>query len=455
MTVRLYRNARILTMDPTLGDFEAGDLLLDGDRIVQVGTGLQAPEGAEVVDARGCIIIPGFVDTHRHMWQGILRGIAPAHTFPQYMDNILGDFGPAMTPHDLYTGNLLSARAALASGITTIQDLSNIQDTPAHSDALVSALKESGIRAVFAYGKSFPTIRSEGTVLPDDTRRVRGELLNDPHAMVTMALVAEGGSDEDELANVALARELEVPISRHFSSRLTAAAHLHKIGAILPGTTFIHANGLSSAELSVIADSGGSISVSPAIEMIMGHGYPMIAPGLAQPNLPVTLSVDVEVTVAGDMFTQLRAAYQAGRYAHQGKDVFEVALTDHGVDADRRAADHTVGAPDSITVRDVLRMATLDGARSLGLHERTGSLTPGKQADLIVLRADRPDVAPVHDPYSTVVLQMDRSHIDTVTAAGRDHVRAGRPVADSTHLLTDADQTAHRLHKAGITAARR
>ncbi|MBD3009000.1 amidohydrolase family protein [Streptomyces sp. 5-10] len=421
MTVRLYRNARILTMDPALGDFEDGDLLLDGDRIADVGTGLRAPEHAEVVNARGCIIVPGFVDTHRHMWQGILRGIAPAHTFPQYMDNILGHFGPAMTPGDLYTGNLLSARAALTSGITTIQDISNIQDTPEHSDALVAALKESGIRAVFAYGKSFPKIVAEGTLLGQDTRRVRGELLNDPDAMVTMALVAEGGSDEDELANAALARELDVPISRHFSSRL-AAAHLHKIGAILPGTTFIHANGLSAEELAVIAESGGSISISPAIEMVMGHGYPMIAPALAQPQLPVTLSVDVEVTVAGDMFTQLRAAYQAGRHAH-----------------------HSAGTPTSITVRDVLRMATIDGARSLGLDDRTGSLAPGKQADLIVLRADRPDVAPVHDPYSTVVLQMDRSHIDTVTAAGRDHVRAGRAVDDSSRLLTYADRIAHRL----------
>ncbi|MDJ1135634.1 amidohydrolase family protein [Streptomyces iconiensis] len=425
MTVRLYRNARILTMDPALGDLDNGDLLLDGDRIVEVGTGLQAPHGAETVEARGCVIIPGFVDTHRHMWQAILRGIAPAHTFPQYMDNILGDFGPALTPHDLYTGNLLSARAALASGITTIQDISNIQDSPEHSEAVVAALKESGIRAVFAYGKSFPAILAEGTVLPEATRRVRGELLDDPYGMVTMAVVAEGGSDADELANAALARELDVPVSRHFSSRLSAA-HLHKIGAIRPGTTFIHANGLDAGELAVIADSGGSVSVSPAIEMIMGHGYPMIAPALARRDLPVSLSVDVEVTVAGDMFTQLRAAYQAGRHAH-----------------------HDAGTPNGITVRDVLRMATLDGARSLGLDDRTGSLTPGKQADLVVLRADRPDAAPVHDPYSTVVLQMDRSHIDTVTAAGRDHVRAGRLVDDSSRLLDDADATARRLRACG------
>lgn len=434
MTARLYRNARILTMDPALGDFEDGDLLIDGDRIAGVGTALRAPDGAETIDARGRILIPGFVDTHRHMWQGILRGIAPAHTFPQYMDNILGDHGPAMTPHQLYVGNLLSARAALASGVTTIQDISNIQDTPGHSDALVTALTESGIRAVFAYGKSFPKISAEGTVLPEDVRRVRGELLGDPHALVTMALVAEGGSDEEELANVALARELDVPVSRHFSSR-QSAAHLRELGAIRPGTTFIHANGLSAEELAVIADSGSSVSVSPAIEMIMGHGYPMIAPALARRDLLVSLSVDVEVTVAGDMFTQLRAAYQAGRHAqHPAMLALDDPISDN---------------PTGITVRDVLRMATLDGARSLGLDDRTGSLTPGKQADLVVLRADRPDVAPVHDPYSTVVLQMDRAHIDSVVVAGRDHVRAGNPVDDSSRLLADADAFARRLRTSG------
>lgn len=173
MTTRVFRNAHLLTMDPALGDVEHGDLIVEGDRILEVGTGLQAPAGAEIVDATDRIILPGFVDTHRHMWQGVLRGIAPGHTFERYMENILGDFGPAMTPRDLYTGNLLSARAALASGITTIQDISNIQDSPAHTDALVAALQESGMRAVFAYGKSFPDILAHGTVLPDDTRRVR------------------------------------------------------------------------------------------------------------------------------------------------------------------------------------------------------------------------------------------------------------------------------------------
>jgi len=419
----LIQNATVLSMDPEVGDLAGGDVLVEGPLIRAVGRDLDVNGSVDVVDATGCIVVPGLVDTHRHMWEAIVRGIAPQHTFGQYMSHILGDIGPVMTPHDLYLGDLLSARAALAAGVTTVQDISNIQDTPEHTDAIVGALLESGLRAVFAYGKSFPAMMSGGGRLPDDVRRVRSELLPDRDALVTMALDAEGGDDDSERHNAALARELDVPISRHFSSRLSVA-HLRDLGTLLPGTTFIHGNGLAPTELELIADSGGSLSISPAIEMIMGHGFPMLSDALTHPALPISLSVDVEVTVPSDMFTQMRAAYQAGRHGeHAESDVRDPKLT----------------------VADVLHLATLSGAQTLGLADRIGSVTPGKQADLVVLRADRPDVAPVYDPYSAVVLQMDRSHVDTVMVAGRITSRGGHPVDDSSTLLREAAAVSRRL----------
>ncbi|MEW1658859.1 amidohydrolase family protein [Streptomyces sp. NPDC093707] len=424
MSARLFRNARLLTMDPALGDFDHGDLLVEGEHITAVAEHLDAPRHADVVDAGGCIIVPGFVDTHRHMWQGLFRGIGPAHSLKDYYDVILNTHGPALTPAELYTGQLLSARAALASGVTTVQDISNIQDTPERSDALVTALQEAGLRAVFAYGNSYPYAVAHGCALPADARRVRSEILHDDRALVTMALVTEtGGDDDDERANAALAKDLGLRTARHFSGSLSAA-RLRDIGALVPGTTVIHGNGMSAEELRIVADAGGSVSVSAPIEMIMGHGYPMTHAAKAVPGLLVSLSADVETTVSGDMFSQMRGAYQAARRAwhHQQRPVT---------------------AP--VGVRDILRMATVDGARSLGLEGRTGSLTPGKQADLLVLRADRPDVAPVHDAYSTVVLQMDRSHLDTVLVAGRPHLVDGRPCADSAALLRDAAQATRRL----------
>ncbi|MGH8965024.1 MAG: amidohydrolase family protein, partial [Actinomycetes bacterium] len=229
----VIRRATILSMDADVGDFAEADLLVEGDRISAVGRIPTTPADAEEIDGEGCIVVPGFVDTHRHMWEAIIRGCAPGHGFRDYLAHVLGDLGPALTPHDLYLGDLLSARSALASGVTTVQDIANIQDTPEHTDAIVAALQESGLRAVFAYGKSFPSMLREGGRLPSDVHRVRSELLADPDALVTMALDAEGGDDDTERDNAALARDLDVRVARHFSDRLSAT-HLRDIGALLP-----------------------------------------------------------------------------------------------------------------------------------------------------------------------------------------------------------------------------
>ncbi|WP_242903484.1 amidohydrolase family protein [Actinomadura terrae] len=414
----LLRAAHLLSMDPDVGDHSPGEILLEDDRIAAVGTTLTPPPDTQVIDIPDGILLPGFVDTHRHMWEALLRGIAPGHTLDDYMSDVLGRLAPALGPHDLHLGTLLSARAALASGITTVQDVSNVQESPEITDAVIAAHLDSGLRTVFAYGRSFPALMRDGFALPADVRRVRADLLPASNGLVTMALVTEGGDDDVERRNAALARDLGLRAARHLSVG-KSVARLRDIGALVPGTTFIHANGVDEGELAIIADSGGGVSVSPAVELIMGHGYPMLS---ARRHVPVSLSTDVEVTVPADMFTQMRAAYQAGRHA------------EHGVH-DRPG----------LSVRDVLHMATLAGARALGLGDRTGSLTPGKRADLLALRASRPDVAPVLDPYSTVVLQMDRAHVDTVLVDGRPLLQNGRPATDDTALLAEAAKAVTRL----------
>jgi 5-methylthioadenosine/S-adenosylhomocysteine deaminase len=407
---KLLRGATILTMDPTIGDLGTGDVFMAGTEIAAVAPTIDVSDDVEVIDATGRIVIPGFVDTHRHMWEALARGYAPHHSLEQYYTDVLGRLGPALEPEDVYAGTLASARGALSSGITTIQDIANIQDSPAHTDAAVAALQDSGLRAVFAYGKSFPTMMREGAALPDDVHRVRSSLLHDDQADVTLALVTEWGEDSAELHNAELARELAVRTARHIASAFPVS-RLRDLGVLLPGTTFIHGNGMTTQDLQIIADGGATLSVSPAIEQIMGHGIPVLA--TAPEGLPLSLSTDVEVTVAADFFTQMRAALQAGRSAGRG-----------------------AGAERELTVRDVLALATREGAAALGLGGRTGSITPGKHADLVVLRADGIDVAPVLDPYSTVVLQMDRRHIEQVFRAGRAVVRDGEPVS-GTHELTD------------------
>jgi 5-methylthioadenosine/S-adenosylhomocysteine deaminase len=196
----LIRGATILSMDPGVGDLEQGDVVVEGSQISEVRSRIEATHVGEEIDATGCIVIPGFVDTHRHMWQAVMRGYAPHYTLHDYFTHIMIEMAPSVLARDVYLGNLLSAQAALGAGVTTVQDISNIQQTPEHADAAVQALRESGLRAVFAYGIAFGQIRTEGSKLPDDVRRVRSQLLADDDAQVTMALNAETG-DDDALAD--------------------------------------------------------------------------------------------------------------------------------------------------------------------------------------------------------------------------------------------------------------
>ncbi|MFC9502839.1 amidohydrolase family protein [Streptomyces sp. NPDC057002] len=429
----LIRNAHLLTMAPELGDISGGDLLVEGDRITAVASHLDAPANTEEIDATGCIVIPGFVDTHRHMWQAILRGRTPHDTLRDYFQHVLLELGPALTADDLRLAGLLGARAALASGVTTVQDISNIQATPEHSDALIEGLKESGLRVVFAYGLDFPQAVSQGSRLPEDVRRIRAESLSDEAALVTFALLTELGDDDAERHNARLARDLAVPTARHVVPRPGEPhlTRLKRLDALLPGTTFIHGTELDVDELRLIAENGSSLSIAPAIEMMMGHGFPPLA-AAAEAGLRISLSTDVEVTAAADMFTQMRAAYQSGRFSQ---------LSSHEP-TDRQ-----------LTVQDILRYATLAGAETLGLSDRIGSLTPGKQADLLILRADQPETAPVHDPYSTVVLQMDRAHIDTVLVAGKPARRGGRGLIDNSELVREGQALVQRLGDTGLSTA--
>ncbi|SEF23762.1 Cytosine/adenosine deaminase [Amycolatopsis pretoriensis] len=410
----IIRGARVLTMAPGRTAPERADILVEAGRIAAIGPDLvtTAPE----LDGAGCLALPGFADTHRHMWQAALRGSAPHHTLAEYFATVLERVGPALTPDDLYLGNLLSAYAALDAGITTVRDISNIQDSPAATDALVQALTDSGIRAVFAYGNSYPRAKSHGAALDDDVRRVRAELLSDDDALVTLALVTEPGDEDAERHNARLADDLGVRTARHVVHRRHGEgpiSRLRALGVLRPGTTFIHGTGLDDGELRLIAESGGSLSIAPAVEMLMGHGYPPFT-AAARAGVPVSLSTDVEVTAAADMFTQMRAAYQAARYGE-------------------------LSAGEPVTsVRDVLRAAT-DGA----------TLAPGRPADVVLLRADGIGVAPVFDACSTVTLQMDRAHVDTVLVAGRVVKRHGRLFADVGEHLAAAERLRERLVSAG------
>jgi cytosine/adenosine deaminase-related metal-dependent hydrolase/ribose/xylose/arabinose/galactoside ABC-type transport system permease subunit len=405
---KLIRGGTVLSVDPGIGDFATGDVLIEGDRIVAVGPGLSAGD-AEVIDATGMIVMPGFVDTHRHIWEGLLRNIGtdvPLEGRAGYISFVLHKLAPAFRPEDAYAGNLLSALGAIDAGITTLLDWSHIQGSPAHTDAAIQALEDSGLRGVFAYG--FPWWGKWEERQPSWFVRAATEHFSSTDQMLTLALAAPGPEFTDfEVArdHWKLARETGARITTHVGvgsyGREGKVQEMGEAGLLGPDTTYIHCTTLNDTEIQMIVDTGGTASLAVPVEMMMGHGMPPIQKFLDR-DLAPSLSVDVETNVPGDMFNQMRSVLtlQRTQAAAQGKP--------------------------GITTRDVLACATIDGARANGLDDKTGSLTPGKKADVVLLRTDRLNVTPLNDPVTAVVSGMDTGNVDTVIIAGRVMKRDGR-----------------------------
>ncbi|MDH3607437.1 MAG: amidohydrolase family protein, partial [Acidimicrobiia bacterium] len=405
---KLIQNGMVLTLDPEIGDVMGGDLLIENERIIEVGKNLEATD-AEVIDATGMIVIPGFVDTHRHIWEGLLRNIGtdvPLEGRTSYISFVLHKLAPAFRPEDAYIGNLVSGLGAIDAGVTTLLDWSHIQGSPAHTDAVIQALGDSGMRAVFAYG--FPWWGKWEERQPSWFVRAATEHFSTDDQLLTLALAAPGPEFTDfEVTrdHWKLAREAGARISTHVgvgSYGLDGKVRqFGEAGLLGPDTTYIHCTTLSDTEIQMIVDTGGTVSLASPVEMMMGHGMPPIQKFLDR-GLPPSLSVDVETNVPSDMFNQMRSvlALQRTLAAASGKEPIEA--------------------------RDVLTWATLEGARANGLDSEVGTLTPGKHADVVLLRTDRMNVTPLNDPVTAVVTGMDTGNVDTVLIAGRVMKRHGR-----------------------------
>jgi 5-methylthioadenosine/S-adenosylhomocysteine deaminase len=411
----LIKGGTVLTMDPKLGNFRNADVLIQGTKISAVGPNLHG-NGAEVIDASNMIVMPGFIDTHRHIWEGLLRNVGadiPLEGREGYIRFVLGKFAPSYRPQDAYTGNLVSALGALDAGITTLLDWSHIQGSPEHTDAVIKALQDSGMRAVFAYG--FPWWGDWNDRQPSWFVRAAKQYFSSTDQMLTYALAAPGPEFVDfEIArdHWKLAREVGARITTHVGvgtyGQEGKVQEMGEAGLLRDDTTYIHCTTLNETEIQMIVDSGGTVSLATPVEMMMGHGMPPIQKFLDR-GLKPSLSVDVETNAPSNMFTQMRS----------------IASLQHGLSFEKQLAGLD-GAPERITSYDVLSYATIEGAKANGLADKTGSLTPGKEADLIMLRTDKPNVFPINDPIGAVVWSMDTSNVDSVFVAGKPMKRDGR-----------------------------
>ena len=405
----LIKGGYVLTLDPALGDMPNSDVLIDGEKIAAVGPNLSAGPHANVIDARHRIVMPGFVDTHRHTWQTPVRGVLPSCTLDEYFAGMLNNIGIQYRPEDVYIANLMGALEAINAGITTLLDWSHVNNTPEHADAAVAGLTEAGIRAIYAHGVPVGADwwAYSSREHPDDIRRIRKTYFQSDDQLLSLAMAARApGNTTPEVAthDWKLARDLGIRISVHVGMRLTGVhvnhvLTLNQLGLMGPDTTYIHCTDSTDEELDLIAKTGGSASVAPFVEMLMGHGVPPTGRLVARGVRP-SLSIDVVSSVPGEMFTQMRTALVQERI---------LAFTE---------TPDTAFAP-TLTHRDVLEFATVDGARACALDQKVGTITPGKQADVILVRTDQVNVAPIIDPVATVVICADTSNIDTVFVAGR------------------------------------
>jgi cytosine/adenosine deaminase-related metal-dependent hydrolase len=389
-----------------------------------------------VIDATGDIVIPGFVDTHRHTWETSIRTCAPDYALITYFSAILDQFAPKYRPEDVYAANQWGALECINAGITTLVDWSHIMNTPAHADAAIDGLKDTGIRSVFALGFPNTSLQvwwfgldwggSVETIDGDLARRIRKDVLSDDQGLVTMALATRGTNfckPDVVRFEWELAKELGVNITVHvamdrFGYTKMQLRGLKDLDLLYPNTTYIHSSHLLEDEWKMVRDSGGNVSLAPQIELQMGHGW---APAQTAERLgiPVGLSSDVATTASSDQFTQMHAIFASERGRRHA------ASWDEDLDGN-------VATPDLITARQVLRWATLDGAKVAGIADRAGSITPGKKADLVIIDGHAVNVAPIIDPVAAVVCAADVSNVDTVMVNGVVLKRGGKLVADLT-----------------------
>lgn len=429
----LLRGGCVLTLAAKSPNYNQADVLIEGDRIAEVGPGLRARD-ADVIDATDSIVMPGFVDTHRHVWQSLFCSLGdPADKVDP--PSAASVYGPHHQADDIYASTLIGLLRGVESGITSMVDWFDAGDE--HTEAALQAHADAGVRTVFVKGASswVPARTEWGSRL----KALAGTGWD--HRSTTLAAGAPDPTLDGQdtvVGEWALARELGLRIHAHVghdSRERGAVAALASRQLLSEDVTLVHCTHLSDSDLDAIATTGAAVALTPSTDMAGGVGSPPLQ-RLIDRKIRPGLGVDGERITPGDMFAQIRAVISL-----QHASFFDLKLAGKG------------GLPRLLTTRDVIRWATVDGARVAGLGSVTGSLEPGRQADVIVLRADRPNIAPVNDPIGAVVWGMDTSNVDWVIVGGRVLMRQGVLEGDVDRVRELAMASRDRVvHAAGRLA---
>jgi cytosine/adenosine deaminase-related metal-dependent hydrolase len=442
----LLRGGYVLSMDESMGELPVGDLLIEDGVIVAVEDHLDV-EDAEVLDVSRHVVMPGFVDTHRHTWQTPFRGVCADWTLEDYFRGIRMSISPNCSAMDVYAGNYVGALEALEAGVTTILDFSHCNNTPEHADGALQGLRDAGIRAMFAYGY-YPAPAAEPVFTEHeqrlaDARRIREQQLAADDGLVTMGVaLTEVGllPFEQTIAEARSARELGVPSVLHTGCNWGSPAtegipELDHHNLLSSDQVHVHCNTLDERTFRRLADNDCKVSSSPETEIQMGMGHPVIRRALELGMRP-SLSCDVMSSNSGDMFSQMRLGLQ-----------FERCMRNDAFNARNQMPE-----PLDLTVRDALRWGTANGAHAMGLEHRIGSLTPGKQADVIVVGGRRLNMIPMADPVGCLVAQANPANVRHVLVAGRFVKRDGELVGVDLDRAIELAETASERVLGTITA---
>ena len=400
----LLKGGTIVSLDPKVGDFVKGDVLIEGKKIVNVAADIRS-QAAQVIDASNTIVIPGFVDAHRHSWEGQLRRIIPDGAIGAYMATTHQGFARFYRPHDHYVGNMITALGCIDAGITCVIDNSHNSRSAAHSDAAVQALIDSGIRGVHASGA--PQTGEWDRQWPQDLARLQKQFFASDDQLVTLRMFS--GMDRE---NWALARRLGLRITTESNAAGPEFETFWNAKLLGPDNTFNHCQNWPDLVWQRIKESGATVNVCPRsdAQYALGEGIAALQKAIDHGIRP-GLSIDNEVSYGTDMFTEMRVAFNIQR----------AMATYRKTTGDQKA-------PALIVVRDMLECATIGGAGCAGLLNKCGTLTPGKEADIVLIRADDINVYPSNHAIGTVVAAADTRNVDTVIIGGRVRKLRGRMV---------------------------
>ena len=415
----LIRGGIVVTMDPKLGVINNSDILIQGGLIKKIGKNLEVA-GTEIIDARNMIIMPGFVDCHRHMWQTQLRAITADWSLYDYSARIRCLYSSFYDPEDAYLGSYAGFLEALNAGVTTIVDHSHIMNTPDHADEVVRSFKDSGMRGIFCYGL-FGNVKPEDKLSYvaimnpkwhyDDARRIKKKYFNSDYDRVMMGIaLTESDFFQIEISRIDLGFGRELGAKR-ISVHVGMAAlnmwtryieRLDRARLMGEDLLFIHGSGLTNHELNICAKYKAAVINTPETELQMGMGYP-VTWRLLSAGGRTGIGIDIVSNQSADMFTQIRLNMAVQR-AYLNDKLYKKGL-----------------APKVITptVEQLLEIATIKGAEAIGLDSKIGSITAGKEADIIMLRTDSISMCPVNNPINSIIMSANVSDVDTVLVGGR------------------------------------